>query len=376
MNVRRGPLLWLVGLVLAGAAGTATGVLIGEEQAATSPTTPPPVTVAVQRRELRDVLTLSCQVQRRTSPISFVPPGEAPAVVTGLPSIDRLTDGGVLAEVSGRPVITLTGAFGLYRDLAPGDEGPDVRMLQEALHRLDMLDRVDGHFGPATSRALERLYRRHGYGAPTREIAAPAEPVPADGTTPPTPPDTAPPAASTTRTIVVAARSELTFLRNLPHRLAARPPVGTRLGETLGSIDSDDITAACNGTRSREAAPGQTVAFPDGVTGHIASAPARTDADTVPTVPVTLSGATSDLAQGQSITGEVVLAATAGPQLVVPVAAVGGIGATGTVTVVGEGGEHSVPVTVGVVADGFVEVTPAADAALAEGDLVVIGVGS
>lgn len=74
--------------------------------------------------------------------------------------------GQVLAEVSGRPVITLRGALPSYRDLKPGDNGRDVEQLQNAL-RLSgyQIDDVDGRFGSDTKRSLDSFYQQIGFDA-------------------------------------------------------------------------------------------------------------------------------------------------------------------------------------------------------------------
>ncbi|MGC4174007.1 MAG: peptidoglycan-binding domain-containing protein [Demequina sp.] len=49
----------------------------------------------------------------------------------------------------------------LYRDLCRGDTGPDVKTLQRLLKRLTLLEgRVDGRFGAATEKGVQRLNAR------------------------------------------------------------------------------------------------------------------------------------------------------------------------------------------------------------------------
>lgn len=83
------------------------------------------------------------------------------------PAGSVLRPGQVLAEVSGRPLIALSLPFDLYRDLAPGDSGPDVRVLQQALVDAGVSDDpVDGDFGPRTSAAVRSLYAQNSVTAP------------------------------------------------------------------------------------------------------------------------------------------------------------------------------------------------------------------
>lgn len=108
-------------------------------------------------------------------PLGGAPPPEGQyAVVTAeLVSVeDPLQSGAVVAEVSGRPVLTLDLAFPLYRDLARGASGPDVAAVQSALAGLGLYaGAVDGVYGTATSAAVDALYRRAGYAAPRDEAA-------------------------------------------------------------------------------------------------------------------------------------------------------------------------------------------------------------
>ncbi|MGW1867398.1 peptidoglycan-binding protein [Streptomyces mauvecolor] len=75
--------------------------------------------------------------------------------------------GDVLVEVSGRPVIALSGPVPAYRDLKPGDTGKDVGELQDALRRLGYADSDPaGTFGPRTKSAVAALYADRGYDPP------------------------------------------------------------------------------------------------------------------------------------------------------------------------------------------------------------------
>ena len=180
----RGSLLLLVGLLVGGAGGVGAGLVLGRDDTGSPTQATGPVTAPVQKRELRDSITLDCTVHRAARPIPFVAPqGAGDPIVTSLPRGPvTIIDGRVLAEVSGRPVITLEGPFRLYRDIGPGDSGRDVRMLQTALTRLGYRVGTDGTCGPATENALGRLYRELGYSPPTREMdtsvaAAPTPPA-------------------------------------------------------------------------------------------------------------------------------------------------------------------------------------------------------
>lgn len=108
------------------------------QQAASA--SPPPsseITGKVSDEPLVERLALSGHVGA-TAQISIVgtaPQGALRAVVTALPVRNggSVSAGTVVAEVSGRPVIVLSGSFPAYRDLRVGDQGADVRQLQRAL---------------------------------------------------------------------------------------------------------------------------------------------------------------------------------------------------------------------------------------------------
>lgn len=93
---------------------------------------------------------------------AFVPAGTDQAVVTAAPVAvgSPVTDGTVVTEISGRPVIAAVGDVLLYRDLLPGTHGQDVEQVQTALKRLGHYrGAVHGRLDPATQAALTAWYR-------------------------------------------------------------------------------------------------------------------------------------------------------------------------------------------------------------------------
>ena len=390
----RGAVVLLTGLVLGGAGGIAAGVLLGGGDSGATPPAPAVVTAPVEKRIVRDVVDLDCTLRRSTGTIPYTPASDTTAVVTHLPGGSGIAAGGIVAEVSGRPVFALEGPFTLYRDLHPGDRGRDVHMLQAALTDAGHAVRADGVFGPGTERALTGLYRDAGYRPPTRSTVD-EDSAPAPATSPgasPTPGGTASPApqptaASTPAPVVqvVVLRSEFVVLPDLPRRLASRPRVGAHVTDRLGTYENPGTSATCTGPRVSDARPGARVSFtePAGVTGTVATiadaagaTPASQDAAgaaAAPTALVTLHGASASSAADAHLTGQIVLAGSAAPVLAVPASAVGGSGDTGVLTVHDPGGDRRVDVTVGTVAGGYVQVTPAAGAQLAVGDPVVVG---
>ena len=83
-------------------------------------------------------------------------------VVTGVfePSV-----GEPIVEISGEPVILLTGSFPAYRDLHIGLEGPDVAQLNASLNLLGF-DTQGEVFETATALALQDVFESAGYDAP------------------------------------------------------------------------------------------------------------------------------------------------------------------------------------------------------------------
>ena len=80
-----------------------------------------------------------------------------------------ITNGRELAEIDGEPLFALTGPVPAWRDLTPGESGPDVTELQKALASLGYYDDGDtpGYFGPATEYAVSLYYEHLGYTPPS-----------------------------------------------------------------------------------------------------------------------------------------------------------------------------------------------------------------
>ncbi len=170
-------------LVVAGAGvGWAVGLRVrspADAAAGRAAPTPSPVTAAVERR------TLSNDIARRgtirfdqPTPVALagaVGDGTGAAIVTRLPARnDTVEEGTVLAEVSGRPVLALSGPQPMYRTIRPGAVGTDVRQLEEALARLGYdPGPADGVFDAAAQAAVQRLYEGRGHQAqgPTKAQA-------------------------------------------------------------------------------------------------------------------------------------------------------------------------------------------------------------
>ncbi|AUY53033.1 peptidoglycan-binding domain-containing protein [Streptomyces sp. CB01881] len=86
---------------------------------------------------------------------------------------DQVAAGQQLAEVSGRPLFVLPGPVPAYRDVRPGDTGPDVAEVQAALAGLGYRTGADasGTFGAGTKQAVKAYYEHLGYPVPTTGTA-------------------------------------------------------------------------------------------------------------------------------------------------------------------------------------------------------------
>ena len=71
--------------------------------------------------------------------------------------------GSVLLEVAGQPFFVLQGTVPAYRNLEPGETGPDVAELQDDLESLGYSTGADasGSFGRGTSAGGRRLLQGH-----------------------------------------------------------------------------------------------------------------------------------------------------------------------------------------------------------------------
>jgi hypothetical protein len=124
------------------------------------------ITAKVERRVLTKTVIVRGDVQAQST-ISVSAPLSASvsAILTKLPpSIgSKVSNGEVIAEVSGRPIIVLLGSVPVFRQMEGGTKGVDIRQLQSALRTLGYPVLVSGEFDAVTKDAVKRLYRKHGY---------------------------------------------------------------------------------------------------------------------------------------------------------------------------------------------------------------------
>ncbi|MEV6595600.1 hypothetical protein AB0M36_01925 [Actinoplanes sp. NPDC051346] len=422
-----------------GAVGWAAGTQLKSPADAAASHRPPPasqITVPVEERRLTATVTGQGTVtygapQPVTLIGSVAATGDgadgaatAAALVTRAPQADRmLREGDVLLEVSGRPVFVMTGKVPMYRTLTRGGTGDDVRQLRAALRRL-LPARGIAASGPLDDPALNALaawYDKKGYQAagPTsaqrtrlRELeqAAGAKQG-GQGTA-----DAAADLREFKKTYGVNVPSgEVLFLPKLPVRLTS---VSTKPGATatgtiatvadprlivtgdIATEDSDlvkvgmaatltsaagDFTAkltrlgAAAQPRTATPAGGADQGQPPGGSaegapseGSTAKSPTGTAIQLAPEKPDKLKSLA-----GQPFKITIKVGGTDRAVLAVPAAALY-TASTGQarLSVQDAAGQiHDVPVTPGLTADGYVEVTPADGSRLKAGDRVVVGVG-
>lgn len=390
------------------------------------------LTAVVEQRLLEDTVVLRGTVLQ-TRPVEIRPAAVFEAermVVTGVRVKvgQRLAKGAVVAEVSGRPVVVLPGAFPAYRDIRPGARGKDVAQLQAALRSLGYRVATETVFGPSTKAALTRLYDALGYPVPTtgeadaqavraaraqvtaaeralRQAQAVATPAPgtssvADAKQALTQAK-ADLAALVARTGPMLPMGEVAFVPRFPARVVkVDAVVGQEVTGTLAVLAVGDVVAVgtlagadpqgvvvdlpvqIRAGESGETLPGKVVAVGEAAAA-MAAAPGGSGESgdsgggTVPTgyaVAVAGDAQLDEALVGQAVRLSIVVASSAQPVLVVPVAAVSaGADSQATVTVVaGADEQRTVPVTVGRTGDGYVEVTAPAGQ-LQAGDRVVVG---
>lgn len=157
---------WLCVGCLLGVVG-ATFVTRSPQEAAASRQAPAlayPV-AKVRRQVLADVIRVRCdptstQVQVAAPRLA---PGR-PAVVTtvGATRGRAVKTGDLLTVVSGVPVVAVVTSVPFYRDLGPGDRGPDVLALERSLVAAGRLRAANESFGRDTAAALAVLHRAGG----------------------------------------------------------------------------------------------------------------------------------------------------------------------------------------------------------------------
>jgi hypothetical protein len=325
---------------------------------------PPPPTVLTSP-VVKQVLTQQVTVRGTVVVSSKVPVGylgsASPAVVTGLPVGvgDEVVAGQVVAEVSGRPIIVLTGEIPAYRSLYPGDKGKDVAQLQASLEALGRLASYrSGTYDWATEVAVDKLYKDLGYESPDSvplgEVVYISSDLARVGT------------LKATIGMIVGADPLLT-LNTGAVVVQATVPGGQQVGIAAGQ------TVAINDDVNRRQAKGVV----DSIGEFQGSAADSQDAaPSSPGYPLVVTpGEGMDTSWvGASVGVTIIIGSTPTEVLSVPVSAVQtGEGDNRYVSVKDGDTTRRVSVVTGMIAQGLVEITPADGESLSVGDLVVIG---
>jgi len=307
---------------------------------------------------------------------------------------DTITNGEQLAEIDGQPLFALTGTVPAWRDLTPGENGPDVTELQEALASLGYYDDGDtsGYFGSATEYAVSLYYEHLGYtppssgGVPAADVvflpSLPATVVAVNGATGQQPGQPF---------LELAARGSLALTGELPPAYAGQVRSGLKVtiyDEVTGIRATG--TVADLGTATAVAPTGTVVdigggsdsagssgSAGSGSTGSSGSSGSSSGSSGATLfIPLTVHPAKplASALNGENVLVTVETGQTEGPVFTVPVAAiVTTASGTSYVTVTGGHGKQTqVPVTPGISENGYVQVTPVTSGALAAGDHVVV----
>src|SRR5580704_1098493 len=312
---------------------------------------------------------------------------------------DTITNGKLLAEIDGQPTFALTGPVPAWRDLAPGETGPDVAELQDALASLGYYGEGDtpGYYGSATEYAVYLYYEHLGYtapssgGMPMADVvflpSLPATVVAVNGATGEQPGQPF---------LELAARGSLALTGQLPPAYAGQVKAGLKVTiyDEVTGIHATG-TVADLGTATTVTPTGAVVDIGGGSGSAGSSGSADSGSSSSSSSSGSGSGSGSSGSSGSTVfipvtvhpseplaaalNGENVLVTvetgqTEGPVLTVPMAAiVTTASGSSFVTVAGAGGRRTdVRVTPGLLENGYVQVTPVSAGALTAADRVLV----
>jgi peptidoglycan hydrolase-like protein with peptidoglycan-binding domain len=310
----------------------------------------------------------------------------------GVAAGSTITTGELLAEIDGQPLFALTGAVPAWRDLTPGESGPDVAELQRALAALGYYDDGDtpGYYGAATQYAVSLYYQHLGYtppssgGVPAAAVvflpSLPATVVAVNGATGQQPGQPF---------LELAARGSLALTGELPPAYAAQVKPGLKVtiyDEVTGLHAAGTVaglgtatTLAPSGTvvdigsaASAASSPASGEAGSDGSAGTSSSS--SPGATVFIPLAVRPAGPLAAALNGENVLVTVETGQSEGPVLTVPAAAiVTTASGTSSVSVAGARGRQTrVLVTPGISENGYVQVTPVTPGALRAGNRVVV----
>jgi peptidoglycan hydrolase-like protein with peptidoglycan-binding domain len=322
--------------------------------------------------------------------------GSEPVYITKLDVTagSTIRNGERLAEIDGEPLFALTGSVPAWRDLLPGESGPDVTELQRSLASLGYYYGGDtpGYFGSATQDAVALYYEHLGYtppstgGVPMTDVvflaSLPATVVAVNGATGD---------QAGQPFLELAPRGSLALTGELPPAYAGQVKTGLNVliydevtgihaTGTVASVEPATTTTPIgtvvdvgSGASSASSGSSSSTANASGSTGSSGSSGSSGAA---PFVPLTVrpSAPLATALNGENVLVTVETGQTEGPVLTVPVAAVvtTASGKSYVTVVAAAGKQTDVPVTPGISENGYVEVTPVTSGTLTAGDRVVV----
>jgi peptidoglycan hydrolase-like protein with peptidoglycan-binding domain len=306
---------------------------------------------------------------------------------------DTITSGEQLAELDGEPLFVLAGSVPAWRDLTPGESGPDVTELQTALAALGYYDHGDtpGYFGAATQDAVAAYYDHLGYpppssgGVPAADVvflpSLPATVVGVNGAAGQQPGQPF---------LELAARGSLELTGELPPAYAGqvKPGLSVSIYDAVTGIHATGTVAGL-GTATATVPAGTVVDVGSGAASAASAASGSSSSSSSSSssgsssgsgvttfIPLTVAPSQPLAAalNGENVLVTVQTGQTEGPVLTVPVAAIvtSASGTTYVTMVDAHGAQTRVPVTPGISENGYVQVTPAKPGTLAAGDRVVV----
>ncbi|TCC40538.1 peptidoglycan-binding protein [Kribbella speibonae] len=343
----------------------------------------------------------------------------APIVTGKVPAVgSTLTEGKALLEITGRPVIGLAGVLPMYRTLSPGSKGPDVLQLEQTLDRLGLdPGEVDDEYDLDTSAAVERLYEEAGYDAPVADeqftqavdqakkqvdaakkqlrqaqsqLKAAKDAKAKDTSVQQGSVDDAEENLADAQEAQNEAEfkagtplpvSEVVYVKTLPRRV---DDVKVERGGTVNGVvmsasgASLVVTVKVDAETAQRLKAGMAATLDLGdsvsVAGKVRRVTKNGNQYDVVVAPNALTASQLALLRDANVRVTIPIKSTSGKVLAVPVAALSsGSDGASRVEVLRNGKVELIPVTVGLTADGFAQVTPKGDAKLSEGDQVVVG---
>jgi peptidoglycan hydrolase-like protein with peptidoglycan-binding domain len=148
-------------LLLVGATTAATVLVLRAPRPAALADATPLETVPVEPYAFADPRTVRVDVTTG-EPQPLVTQASGTVTATACVAGGALVSGERVVEVDGAPVVGLTTAVPLWRDLASGDKGEDVRAVQDELTRLGLSPGTSGRVDRATAAALRTFAKDRG----------------------------------------------------------------------------------------------------------------------------------------------------------------------------------------------------------------------